>query len=46
MRINGVRACAVAVHRELSAAAPGSVLAAETQQEIEAFAVVQPALSR
>lgn len=45
MRIAGVRACAVAVHRELSAA-PASVLAAETQQEIEAFAVVQPALSR
>jgi hypothetical protein len=43
MRINGVVSCVTSVHRALSAA-PGSPVAAETQQAIEAFCHAPAAL--
>jgi hypothetical protein len=45
MRINGVVSCAVAVHRELVAAAGASSAASVTQEAIEAFCHVPAALA-
>jgi hypothetical protein len=45
MRINGVVACAVAVHRELVAVAETSTVAVVTQEAIEAFCHVPAALA-
>lgn len=46
MRINGVVACVTVVHRELSAVADRSAVAAQAQQAIEAFCHVSSALGR